>query len=262
MLKSTLPGLFVTAAILLSTSPGTQAQGYDTSKLLEVDAYIVTSFAHSSCTHEFDTLYSIDLVPAFIRSQAIGSVFEFTEFIGFKTYWTPWSAMPGFSHNYFLSEGMCRGFSFSLLAKEPGIYTIIFEHPEKPCVMQIAITERDVHEGRHLVQLRFFQRCHPDALFRHYRSRDMQLNFPKNQPVTIEVGFKEDDCKEPFNPGDEGFSLVKTVQSNTSHSFNYLLPHFGIYRFKYTSPSYPYVQLDYVRLRPDGYDKTGKVALK
>ncbi|MEZ4961430.1 MAG: hypothetical protein R2830_16505 [Saprospiraceae bacterium] len=60
MLKSTLPGLFVAAAILLSTSPGTQAQGYGTSRLLEVDAYTVTSFAHSSCTqrirlksHEF-----------------------------------------------------------------------------------------------------------------------------------------------------------------------------------------------------------------
>ncbi len=250
-----------TAILILLFSLKAFAQGYDTSQLQKVDAYTVTSWSFASCQNEFDTIYTLPELPTMIRSRAVGSVYEFTEFIPFRVYWTPWERPLDFDQSYHISSGRCRGFSFSLAAKCPGIYTIVFGHQTKPCVMQIAVTPKDMHSDAHLVELRFFQRCQPEVIFRRYEAKTVYMDLPPGQPLDIEVHWKPDDGREDFGPSKGGFELLKTVRSNTGYRFKYVLPKYGVYRFRMKSPADRHYFYDFVRLRPDGHVQCGAVSL-
>lgn len=250
----------VSLFLLFSITAVGQA-GYDVSKLEKVDPYFVTSFVFADCQNYFDTVYALEALPVMIRSRAIGEVYEFDEFIPYKVYWTPWRKALDFSDTYHISSGRCRGFSFGLPAKCPGIYTTVFEHGEKPCVMQIAITPADFHQAGHLVEMRFFQRCHPNVIFRRYEPPTLYLNLPEGQPLDIEVYWKKDDGKEVLENSKDGFELLKTVHTSTSHRFRYRFPKYGIYMFRMKSSADRYFFYDHVRIRPDAYDMCSGISI-
>ena len=208
---------------------------YDTTKLAQIDPYYINAFNHAECKNQIDTAYQIASLPTIIRSGAVGEVYEFEEFIPFKIFWNPHGTLK----YYHVQSGKCRGFSFSLPCHTPGFYHIIFEHPEKPCLMNIRVDS--LTATGHKVWMGMFQRCNPDVILGRYRPQAQALNFPTGTPTKIEV-WKKDGVEEwsQIPPPDDGFVLIKTVETTNAGAFNYMLPGFGLYKFRYESPGNPW----------------------
>lgn len=233
-----------------------QKMPFDTTKLQPTDPWLIRSFAIAHCSHYFDTTYCIPTLPTLIRSAAVSSVYEFNEFTNFKIFWTPWHYAHRMDKAWHVQSGACRGFSFSMPAPLPGVYTILFEHQTKPCVMQIAVTPKDLHEGEHLVELRFFQRCDPRIIFRTYMPYSAHFNMPASAPTTIEVFFKPYRNGEAFSIPDDlsGYTLIKKTETPNVAAFNYKLEKYGLYTFRYSNPHTPYLNEENLRCLPDKWE--------
>jgi hypothetical protein len=225
---------------------------YDTSIMKKCDPYLLRSFTFSYCNQIADTLYSFEALPTLIRSHAVGKAYEQSETIPFRVFWTPpaWSASLGLG--YEVQKGACRGFSVSIPCAQRGVYSVVFDHPERPSFMQITVGTAD--DGRNAAALRFFENCRKSPFYGKYFADPVTLNFPPG-PVTVTTFFRTDDGGGYAIPDDVSkYRQVAQTVTSDPENFKAEMPHVGLYIFRFEHPKKPLIYEELIRFAANGWE--------
>jgi hypothetical protein len=247
--------------LLLLFCGALQAQ-INTARLEKVDPYFLTAHVSAMCRNYYDTIYTVPVLPSMIQCVADGETYEYAGEMEYRIFYTPWNKEQSFANSWLYKTGSCRGFRLSFYCPQPGIYSLLFCHPEKPCLMQVAVTPLDLHQAEHYVYMRFYQRCLPDVMFRVYRPMSAHLNVDSAELTNIEVYWKPTCADGSFDTSDAGFSLVATLKTRNIARFSYEMPVSGIWRFRYLSPSNPYVHDEFLLCAPGKWQASSSISAK